>query len=87
MSAAGRPAIAWFRRDLRLHDHPALSAAIAAADEVLPLFVFDDVPLRGRLASRRTGRGTCSGRWRLLAATSGLGEGISGCGEAGPPRS
>src|SRR4029079_16301386 len=35
-------AIVWFRRDLRLHDHPALSAAIAEADEVIPLFVVDD---------------------------------------------
>lgn len=32
--------ILWFRRDLRLLDHPALAAA-AAAGEVLPLFVSD----------------------------------------------
>lgn len=31
----------WFRRDLRLADHPALLAAIDAADEVVPLFVLD----------------------------------------------
>ena len=34
----------WFRRDLRLSDHPALLAAIDAADRngaVLPLFVLD----------------------------------------------
>jgi deoxyribodipyrimidine photo-lyase len=30
----------WFRRDLRLSDHPALHAA-AAGGRVLPLFVFD----------------------------------------------
>lgn len=30
----------WFRRDLRLHDHPALAEACAAG-EVLPLFVLD----------------------------------------------
>ena len=30
----------WFRRDLRLHDNPALLAA-CAADEVVPLFVLD----------------------------------------------
>jgi deoxyribodipyrimidine photo-lyase len=41
-------AIVWFRRDLRLHDHPALTAALAEADEVIPLFVFDDALLRGR---------------------------------------
>ncbi len=35
--------IFWFRRDLRLHDHPALQAAIDEAGEgsVLPLFVVD----------------------------------------------
>jgi deoxyribodipyrimidine photo-lyase len=32
--------IIWFRRDLRLADHPALSAALAEGD-VLPLFVVD----------------------------------------------
>jgi len=31
-----------FTRDLRTHDHPALSAACADADRVVPLFVFDD---------------------------------------------
>ena len=30
----------WFRRDLRLSDHPAINQA-AGADEVVPLFVFD----------------------------------------------
>jgi deoxyribodipyrimidine photo-lyase len=39
-------ALLWFRRDLRLADHPALLAARDAADEVLPVFVLDDV-LRG----------------------------------------
>lgn len=33
--------VLWFRRDLRLADNPALRAAVAAADEVLPLFVVD----------------------------------------------
>ena len=39
-------AVLWFRRDLRLSDHPALLAAADQADEVLPLFVLDDA-LRG----------------------------------------
>jgi deoxyribodipyrimidine photo-lyase len=34
-------AIALFTRDLRLHDNPALSAALDAAETVLPLFVLD----------------------------------------------
>ncbi len=44
-------AIAWFRRDLRLHDHPALVAAIASADVVIPVFVVDERLLAGRFAS------------------------------------
>ena len=31
-----------FTRDLRLHDHPALSAAVERAERVVPLFVLDD---------------------------------------------
>ena len=33
--------IFWFRRDLRLSDNPALLAAIAESDEVIPLFILD----------------------------------------------
>ena len=44
--AVGRNVVFWFRRDLRLADHPALGAAIEAASSsggrVLPLFVLDD---------------------------------------------
>ena len=34
-------ALVWFRRDLRDHDHAALSAALAAAQKVYCAFVFD----------------------------------------------
>jgi deoxyribodipyrimidine photo-lyase len=34
-------AVVLFTSDLRLHDHPPLCAALAAADEVVPLFVHD----------------------------------------------
>ena len=33
--------IVWFRRDLRISDHPALNAAIEGSDEVIPLFILD----------------------------------------------
>ncbi|MDN5765013.1 MAG: DNA photolyase family protein [Humibacillus sp.] len=33
--------VLWFRRDLRLGDHPALLAAVAAGTTVLPVFVID----------------------------------------------
>jgi deoxyribodipyrimidine photo-lyase len=43
----------WFRRDLRLADHPALNAAAAASDEVVPLFVLDPRLWRPAGAVRR----------------------------------
>ena len=44
-------AILWLRRDLRLHDHPALEAARAGAEHLVPVFCFDDRLLHGRHAS------------------------------------
>jgi deoxyribodipyrimidine photo-lyase len=41
----------WLRRDLRVHDHPALAAARADADALVPVFCFDDRLLHGRHAS------------------------------------
>lgn len=38
----------WFRRDLRLADQPALSAACTECDQVIPLFVFDDPLLQSK---------------------------------------
>jgi deoxyribodipyrimidine photo-lyase len=43
--------ILWFRRDLRLHDHPALYAAIAGSGTVIPVFVIDEPLLSGRWPS------------------------------------
>ncbi len=39
---AAAPIIVWFRQDLRLHDNPALSAAVAAGAPLIPLYVLDD---------------------------------------------
>ena len=36
------PLILWFRRDLRLDDHPLLSAALASRRSLLPVFILDD---------------------------------------------
>ncbi|MEX3315356.1 deoxyribodipyrimidine photo-lyase [Sulfitobacter sp. PS-8MA] len=36
------PIIIWFRRDLRLSDHPALTAACQTGRPVIPLFIHDD---------------------------------------------
>jgi deoxyribodipyrimidine photo-lyase len=45
------PAIVWFRRDLRLHDHPALTDALQSGCPILPLFVLDPRIVHGRFAS------------------------------------
>jgi deoxyribodipyrimidine photo-lyase len=36
------PVIVWFRQDLRVVDHPALSAAVQSGAPVIPLFVLED---------------------------------------------
>ncbi len=36
-----RKVIVWFRQDLRIHDNEALSEALAVADQVIPVYVFD----------------------------------------------
>lgn len=41
--------LVWFRRDLRVHDHPALAAALTECSEVVPLFVFDEPLLKSGL--------------------------------------
>ena len=35
-------ALVWFRRDLRVHDHPPLRAALDACERVVPVFVLDE---------------------------------------------
>jgi deoxyribodipyrimidine photo-lyase len=41
--------IVWLRRDLRLADQPALTAACETCTEVIPLFVFDEALLQSRV--------------------------------------
>lgn len=43
--------VVWFRRDLRLHDHPALTTAHADGDRIAPLFVIDERLQAGRFRS------------------------------------
>lgn len=43
-----RRAIIWFRQDLRLHDNEALVDALAHADEVIPVYVFDERVFKGK---------------------------------------
>ena len=43
----GAPAVWWLKKDFRLSDNPALRAALASGETVLPLFVFEPAVLDG----------------------------------------
>lgn len=58
-------AVVWFRRDLRVHDHPGLTHALERYERVLPLFVADPRILEGRWRSANR-------RWFLAGALGGL---------------
>ena len=53
-----RRAIVWFRQDLRLHDNEAIATALRMADEVIPVYVFDERVYKGstRFGFPKTGR-------------------------------
>ncbi len=56
-SRTAQPVIVWFRRDLRLADHPALTAATAAGAPVIPVFVLDpETEALGAASKWRLGR-------------------------------
>ena len=48
MSNQKKRALVWFRQDLRLHDNQALQKALEEADEVIPVYVFDDRTFLGK---------------------------------------
>jgi hypothetical protein len=53
--AGRKPALVWFRNDLRLHDHEPLAAANGEATSVVPVYCFDP---------REYGKvGACEGLW------------------------
>lgn len=51
-------AIVWFRNDLRIHDNEALTEALRIADEIIPVYVFDDRVFKGETSYgfKKTGR-------------------------------
>jgi len=70
---AAPASVVWFRRDLRLHDHPALTEALRSGGHVAPLFVFDPALLGGRFA--------CPNRaWFLLGAVRALAASLEALG-------
>lgn len=57
-AAIDAPVILWFRRDLRLGDHAALTAAVASGRPVIPVFLHDEtVEGLGAAAKWRLGEG------------------------------
>lgn len=53
-----RRAIVWFRQDLRLHDNEALTTALRMAEEVVPIYIFDERVFLGetRFGFQKTGK-------------------------------
>jgi len=53
-----RRAIVWFRQDLRLHDNEALTTALRMAEEVVPIYIFDERIFLGetRFGFQKTGK-------------------------------
>ena len=41
-----KTSIIWFRRDLRINDHPALLAAVESSEQVIPLFILDKTQIK-----------------------------------------
>ena len=60
--------ILWFRRDLRLSDHPALLAAVEAGAEVLPVFVRDP-GLLSRAGARADRLAASVAAWKAAGLT------------------
>ena len=73
MADSAAPVVVWFRRDLRLDDHPALMAALETGRPVVPLLVVDP----GLEAAPTMG----SARWaRFVAAIVALDRDLRGVG-------
>jgi deoxyribodipyrimidine photo-lyase len=68
-----KPVIVWFRQDLRLADHRALSAAVSTGAPIVPVFVLDDT------SPGAWGLGGAS-KWWLDKSLAALADGLSACG-------
>ena len=70
MDGSTSPVILWYRRDLRLGDHPALTAACALGRPVVPVFILDDLA---------EGLGAAP-KWRLGLGLGALGQALEAAG-------
>ncbi len=64
------PVIVWFRRDLRLADHPALCAAAAHGGPIIPVFILDP----------QTEAIGAAAKWRLGLAVQSFSEALEAIG-------
>ena len=64
------PILVWFRRDLRLADHPALTAARDTGRPVIPVFIHDEIVETHGAAPK----------WRLGLGVARFGESLEGIG-------
>ncbi|MCU0853377.1 MAG: DNA photolyase family protein [Rhodobacteraceae bacterium] len=64
------PILLWLRRDLRLSDHPAMTAAAEAGRPVIPVFILDEVI---------EGHGACP-KWRLGLGAEAMAARLRGIG-------
>lgn len=63
-------AVVWFRNDLRISDHLALDAAIKTDQDILPIYIYDQV------SSRPLGGAS---KWWLHRSLSALQENMQAC--------
>ena len=73
MTSKPAPVLLWLRRDLRLSDNPALTAALASSHPVVPVFILDDAT-PGAWAARG------AARWWLHHSLSALGADLAARG-------
>lgn len=66
------PVILWFRRDLRLDDNPALNAALATGQPIVPLYILDEFGEGRRLGG--------ASRWWLDRSLRALASDLRGRG-------
>ena len=67
------PILLWFRQDLRLVDHRALAAALAAGRSIIPVYILDDVtPGAWRMGG--------ASRWWLHKSLAALGRDLESLG-------